>query len=202
MGFIFKIDTGRLNRLLVATGIKQFNTNRISASSTKWRSANSFSNWSVRLVFVGARGERDLTTFSSFGLYNPMINKVFGSQPFSTSGIKDAKAEADVKVLNNLKDTQLDVKGNFNSLLSVLEIFDLDKDQLSELEDYLKIVGHLFNIAKFGVNKKDQNKMISSIKKEFKNIGVKVTTINGILEDVLNKDKNRDLERFRFEDKK
>jgi len=36
--------------------------------------------------------------------------------------------------------------------------------------------------------------MISSIKKEFKKIGVKATTINGILEDVLNKDKNRDLD--------
>jgi len=42
-----------------------------------------------------------------------MINKVFGSQTFSTSGIKAEKDDV------NIKDNQLDVKGNFNSLLSV-----------------------------------------------------------------------------------
>src|ERR1700727_2329959 len=95
---------------------------------------------------------------------------------------------------DNIKDNHLDVKDNFTSLLSLLDSFNLDKDQLSELDNYLKVVGHFFIIAKFGLSKKDQSKMISSIKKEFKKLGLKSTIINEILEDVLNKEKNINLD--------
>jgi len=74
--FIFNINSISLFRLLESTGIIVQNNNcRISASSNKWRCSNSFTNWSTRLGFVGAR---DLYTLSTFGRYNPLINKVIG----------------------------------------------------------------------------------------------------------------------------
>ena len=48
----------------------------------------------------------------------------------------------------------MDVKSNFASLLSILDIFNLDKDSLSELEDYLKVIGYFIRIYKFGLSKK------------------------------------------------
>jgi len=73
----FKIDTVRVNRLLLATGIKKFTNNRISSSASKWRSMNSFANWSVRLGFVGAR---DFNTYS-VGTYSG-ANRYYSSSAF------------------------------------------------------------------------------------------------------------------------
>jgi len=94
----------------------------------------------------------------------------------------------------NSKHNYLDVESNLYSLFSVLDIFNLDKNRLSELDDYLKIIGNFFIISKFGLTKSKQNNMIRSIKKKFKKLGLKSTSINRILDNVLNRDNNINLD--------
>jgi len=99
----------------------------------------------------------------------------------------------DIKTKYNKNDNNLDVKDNFVHLLNVLDMLKLNRDLLSELEDYLKLIGHFFTISKYGLSKKDHLKMVNIIKKEFKDLGLKSITINSILDDVLNNENNSNL---------
>jgi hypothetical protein len=100
----------------------------------------------------------------------------------------------DIKTKYNKNDNDnLDVKNNFVHLLNVLDMLKLNKDLLSELEDYLKLIGHFFTISKYGLSKKDHLKMVNVIKKEFKDLGLKSININSILDDVLNNENNSNL---------
>jgi hypothetical protein len=56
MKVIFNIDNVQLSRLLAATGIDvPHNYHKISSSSCRWKSLNTFSRWGGRLGFVTSR---------------------------------------------------------------------------------------------------------------------------------------------------
>jgi len=224
--YIFNIDNTQLFDLLLSTGITKLKEpNRLSVSGFKKfrinNSNNNFSNWSVKLGFIGAK---ELHTWSGYNnFFNKIqtnindINHIMGNKisrenvrtlmntnsnsnsnsnfNSNLTNIEDTNNNfnLDVKTKYNKNDNNLDVKNNFVHLLNVLDMLKLNKDLLSELEDYLKLIGHFFTISKYGLSKKDHLKMVNVIKKEFKDLGLKSININSILDDVLNNENNSKL---------
>jgi hypothetical protein len=86
---------------------------------------------------------------------------------------------------STLSKLNISLENDFAEIFNKLENINIDKEELNNIEEVLNIIGRLLGISKYGITRKGNSVLLSSLRSELRSIGLAKRDIDKIISSIL-----------------